>query len=111
MYKPLQKQLTIKKSPSFIQSIIQKSLKCIIKNINYNAGEIISEYHLSRDYSGSTEFHKKNGMLDGKWIRRYANGDIAEQGNYKNGLKQGEWVGWYKINRKQCCKNSNTKCN
>ena len=72
-----------------------------IKNINYNNGEILSEYHLSSDYSGSTEFHKKNGVLHGKWIRRYANGDIAEEGNYNNGEKQGQWVGWYKTNKKQ----------
>jgi len=72
-----------------------------IKNINYNNGEILSEYHLSSDYSGSTEFYKKNGVLHGKWIRRYANGAIAEEGNYYNGEKQGQWVGWYKTNKKQ----------
>ena len=73
----------------------------MIKNINYNNGEILSEYHLSLDYSGSTEFHKKNGVLHGKWVRRYANGDTAEEGNYYYGEKQGQWIGWYRTNEKQ----------
>ena len=73
----------------------------ITKNINYRNGEIISEYHLSQDYSGSTEFYKKNGMLHGTWIRRYDNGDIAEEGNYQHGQKHGEWVGWNKKNNRQ----------
>ena len=71
----------------------------LIKNINYDNGKILSEYHMLRDNSGSIEFHKKDGVLDGKWTRWYINGNIAEKGNYKNG--NGLWEGWYVSNAKQ----------
>tara|TARA_Y100001934_G_C12378759_1_gene790926 strand:- start:1992 stop:4079 length:2088 start_codon:yes stop_codon:yes gene_type:complete len=72
----------------------------LTKNIEYDQGIILSEYHISRDQSGATEYHKKNGVLDGKWTRWYSNGNKAEEGIYKNGKRSGNWNGWYRSNKK-----------
>ena len=72
----------------------------LTKNIEYELGSIISEYHILRDENGVTEYHKKNGVLAGKWTRWYSNGNKAEEGTYKNGKRSGEWNGWYRSDKK-----------
>ena len=72
----------------------------ITKKIEYKEGSILSEHHIIRDASGITEYHKSNGVLDGKWTRWYPNGNKAEQGTYMNGKKNGSWNGWFKTNKK-----------
>ena len=72
----------------------------LTKNIEYDLGSILSEYHILRDEDGVTEYHKQNGVLDGKWTRWYSNGNKAEEGNYKNGKRNGKWNGWYRSDKK-----------
>ena len=36
----------------------------LTKNIEYDLGSILSEYHILRDEDGVTEYHKQNGVLD-----------------------------------------------
>ena len=69
-------------------------------NIEYDLGNILTEYHITRDEGGSTEYHKKNGVLDGRWTRWYANGNKAEEGLYEEGKRSGTWNGWYRSNKK-----------
>ena len=73
----------------------------VVKNIIYDVGEIISEYHVVRDGTGFTEYHKQNGVLDGVWTRWYANGQKAEEGIYKDGKRSGNWNSWYKNLKKR----------
>ena len=72
----------------------------LIKSIEYNEGSVLTEYHIQRDESGTTEYHKRNGVLDGQWTRWYANGNKAEEGKYKDGKRSGEWNGWYRSSKK-----------
>ena len=60
----------------------------------------MTEYHVQRDESGTTEYHKRNGVLDGQWTRWYKNGNKAEEGKYKDGKRSGEWNGWYRSSKK-----------
>ena len=48
-----------------------------------------------------TEYHKKNGVLEGLWTRWYGNGQKAEEGLYKNGKRSGNWNAWYKNVKKK----------
>ena len=73
----------------------------ITKKIEYDQGEILSEYHIIRDETSMTEYHKKNGVLEGLWTRWYGNGQKAEEGLYKNGKRSGNWNAWYKNVKKK----------
>ena len=72
----------------------------LTKSIEYNEGLVLTEYHVQRDESGTTEYHKRNGVLDGQWTRWYKNGNKAEEGKYKDGKRSGEWNGWYRSSKK-----------
>ena len=72
----------------------------LIKSIKYDEGLVLTEYHVQRDESGTTEYHKRNGVLDGQWTRWYKNGNKAEEGKYKDGKRSGEWNGWYRSSKK-----------
>jgi len=73
----------------------------VTKNIDFNLGLVLSEYHVLREDDAITEFHKKNGVLDGLWTRWYSNGQKAEEGLYKNGKKSGKWNAWFTNNKKK----------
>ena len=42
-----------------------------------------------------TEGNYKNGKKEGEWIGWYHNGKHGYKGSYLNGEKEGEWIGWY----------------
>ncbi len=67
----------------------------LTQTVEYVEGTIIAEYHINRNEKGFTEFHKKNGVLEGRWTQWYANGNLAEEGIYNNGKKSGTWKGWF----------------
>ncbi len=36
-----------------------------------------------------------NQLLDGRWISRYASGDLFEQGKLDKGVRNGRWITWH----------------
>ena len=72
----------------------------LTKSMVYDEGLILTEYHINRDKNGATEYHKRNGVLDGPWTRWYSNGKKAEEGIYKDGKRSGQWSGWFRSNKK-----------
>ena len=73
----------------------------LVANIEYNEGNIISEYHVVHDEDGLTEYYKKDGVLNGKWTRWYPSGEKAEEGLYEQGKRSGVWKGWFKSKKKR----------
>ena len=73
----------------------------IIRTIDYDKGSILDEYYVVDNENGFTEFHKKNGALNGRWTSWYNNAGVAEEGMYKNGKKHGKWSGWYRSDKKK----------
>ena len=55
----------------------------LVANIEYNEGNIISEYHVVHDEDGLTEYYKKDGVLNGKWTRWYPV-EIRQKKDYIN---------------------------
>ena len=68
----------------------------LIVNIEYDDGEIISEYYFKKVNNGYLEYRERNGVLDGGWASWYDLDYKSENGVYKNGKKVGKWVAWHK---------------
>ena len=62
-----------------------------IKNITYKIGKRIKEYEFIKDGNRFMEINKKNGFLDGRWVRWYATGLKEEEGDYSKGIRVGTW--------------------
>lgn len=78
----------------------------ITDNFNYDFFILPTEkkqkIELTKTYTWykNGELHTSEGyaygnLLDGKYVKSYASGNIAEQGQFKNGLKVGMWVSWH----------------
>jgi antitoxin component YwqK of YwqJK toxin-antitoxin module len=61
----------------------------LIKERQYDKGNLNGYSREWKDESLSKEFHYKNGKKDGFWIEEYGNG--THKGNYDNGERVGIW--------------------
>jgi len=63
-----------------------------IQEIIYNNGKKIKEFLIVRDgIGGYTEINKKNGELNGRWVKWYSETGKEKEGEYKDGKKIGNW--------------------
>ena len=68
----------------------------VVRNIVYSSGKRIQEYEIIKDGNGYMEINKKDGFLNGPWVKWYSNGVKEEEGEYKDGLKVGTWSSYSK---------------
>ena len=45
--------------------------------------------------TGKEQGNFKNGVKEGAWTRYHKNGQLMSKGNYKNGKKEGAWVRYW----------------
>jgi antitoxin component YwqK of YwqJK toxin-antitoxin module len=53
-----------------------------------------SKKHVFESKTFRVEYHTKNGLLDGKYISHYANGNKKAEGNFKDNRRTGKWEIW-----------------
>ena len=54
----------------------------------------LSEYFYSSEWGGRPKWkgHKKNGLREGNWVGWWDNGQLHYKGKYSNGKKEGKWL-------------------
>jgi len=53
-----------------------------------------SKKHLFENKEIKIEYHTKNGLMDGKYVSHYPNGQKKAEGHFKDNLRVGKWDVW-----------------
>lgn len=87
----------------------------ITDDYNYDFSILLEKnekYNTAKSYTwyGNGELHVSEGgasgyLLNGLFTKSYISGAIAEQGEFKKGLKQGTWTTWYLSGKKNTVSN------